>query len=100
MKKRGSDSGDDSGDEDGIIEFMFASALDVGSSFLKVEDEDELTFRYNRHNNQKVEGVVYLENVTPKSTIAFCIWTSSKDGYKIWPTKGFIKPGQYLYVNI
>lgn len=97
--KEAEDSGEDtSGSEDINSKFLFRSALDVGSRYIKViPDDDDLIF-YNCRNG-RMEAKVYLENTVPKAPVAFCAWTSNKGSIKIEPEYGFIRPGSYQYIT-
>lgn len=97
--KNKEDSGDDtSGSEEIDIKFLFRSALDVGSTFIKIIPEDQdLIFYFTDHGT--MEAKVYCENMTPKAPIAFLGWTSNQKEFEIEPKYGFIRPGEYQYVT-
>lgn len=97
--KEEEDSGDDtSNSEEGVIKFLFKSSLDVGSTFLKIEPEDEEIVFYPTRKGTML-GKVYLENMTPGANIAYYGWTSHSADFNISPPYGFIRPGEYLYVD-
>ena len=99
MMKRTREEEDKSESEDeGVIPYMFASALDVGSTFLDIVPEDDIKFRYKK-DRQTLQGVICLQNVTPQAYVAFLVWTAEKN-YRIGPEYGFIPPGGYVYVAI
>ena len=78
---------------------FYRSALDVGSTFLKIEPEDQDMMFYET-KNQTMEAKVYLENTTPSAPVAFYAWTSNrKNDISIDPKYGFIMPGGYEYVT-
>ena len=77
---------------------MFASALDVGSTFVDVLPEEDVAFRFSR-DRSAMQGVLYLQNVTPQATVAFYVWTAEQ-GFRIEPEYGFIPPGGYVYVQL
>jgi hypothetical protein len=97
------DSGSDT-DED---IFYFSSALEVGSTFLKILpfNDEEIVFRYNRarptnkSDKKSMASRLYLENITEKATLAYMVWTSSPL-FKVYPDKGFLRPGDHIYVDI
>jgi hypothetical protein len=37
---------DSDAEEEAELKYLFSSALDVGSNFLEIDDEDEIQFRY------------------------------------------------------
>jgi hypothetical protein len=88
------ESDDTSGSEESHVKFLFRSALDVGSTFLKILPDDEDLIFYPTRNNT-LEAKVYLENITPNATIAFLGWTSHQGEFEIEPKYGFIRPGDY-----
>ena len=60
MMKRTREEEDKSESEDeGVIPYMFASALDVGSTFLDIVPEDDIKFRYKK-DRQTLQGVICL----------------------------------------
>ena len=83
-------------EDEGLVPYMFASALDVGSTFVDVLPEEDIKFRYRR-DHSSLHGMLYLQNVTPKATVAFYVWTAEK-GFCIEPEYRFIPPGGYVYV--
>lgn len=93
------DSGDDtSGSEEDNVKFLFRSALDVGSTFLKILPDDEDMIFYHTRNNT-LQAKCYLENLCPKSAVAYYGWTSHHGDFTIEPPYGFIKPGGYQYMT-
>jgi hypothetical protein len=58
--------------EEEEVKMLFSSALDVGSSFLTIEDEDELIFRY-KEDRSGIEAKLKIVNVTPKALVAFYV---------------------------
>jgi|JI10StandDraft_1071094.scaffolds.fasta_scaffold363589_1 hypothetical protein len=66
------------------------SHLEIGTQFLEVEPEQELTFYHEK-------GDLYtrfsLKNTTEKANVAFYVFTSSKERIYILPSQGFIQPG-------
>lgn len=98
-EQKAEDSGDDtSGSEDYEIKFLFKSALDVGSTFLKIlPDEEDMTFYHTRDGY--CQAKCYIENITPKSSIAFLGWTSHPGEFTIDPPYGFVRPGEFRYIT-
>ena len=97
-KKDDSDE-NSSNSDDGLIKFLFKSALDVGSTFLKIiPEEEDLVFYFTKSNS--MEARIYLENTTPKAAVAYLAWTSNQAQIDISPKYGFIRPGGYQYVTI
>lgn len=95
--KRNNDD-DSDGSEEAEIKHLFRSALDVGSTFIKViPDDEDLIFYYTKDN--KMQAKVYCENTTETSTIAWFAWTSNKNDISIEPEYGFIRPGGYAYIK-
>jgi len=93
------DSGDDtSNSEESHVRFLFKSALDVGSSFLKIEPEEDDIIFYPTEQGTML-GKVYLENMTPAANVAFLGWTSHSSNFRIEPKYGFIKPGEFIYLD-
>ena len=100
MEDRKDDNSDEdnSNSDDGQIKFLFKSALDVGSTFLKILPEDEdLTFYFTKKNT--MEAKIYCENMTPKAPIAYLAWTSNQSHIDIEPKYGFIRPRSYQYIT-
>lgn len=93
------DSGDDtSGSEESHVKFLFRSALDVGSTFLKILPDDEDLIFYHTKNNT-MQAKVYLENCCETASVAYLGWTSHSGEFEIDPPYGFIKPGGYAYMT-
>ncbi|CAI2376165.1 unnamed protein product [Moneuplotes crassus] len=90
--------GNTSNSDDSHIKFLFRSALDVGSSFLKIEpDVEDVSFYQTREGT--MVGKVYLENSTPGAPVAFYGWSSHLLDVEITPNYGFIMPGEFQYVE-
>jgi hypothetical protein len=89
---------DTSGSEESHVKFLFRSALDVGSTFLKILPDDEDLLFY-RSKSGVLKAKVYLENIVATSTIAYLAWTSHLGDFTIEPPYGFIRPGGYQYVT-
>ncbi|CAI2375514.1 unnamed protein product [Moneuplotes crassus] len=90
--------GNTSNSDDSNIKFLFRSALDVGSTFLKIEPDDEDIDFYQTREGTMV-GRIYLENSTPAAPVAFFGWSSHLLELKITPNYGFIMPGEYQYIE-
>lgn len=87
-----------SNSEEAHVKFLFRSALDVGSSFLKIEPDDEDVAFYQTREGTMM-GKVYLENSTPGAPVAFYGWSSHLLDVTITPNYGFVMPGEYEYVE-
>jgi len=83
-------SNNSSEQDDEKMEYLLESHLEVGTQFLEVEPEQELTFYHEK-------GDLYtrfsLKNTTDKANVAFYIFTSAKERLYILPSQGFIQPG-------
>lgn len=79
-----------SSEDEEDLEFLMESHLEIGTQFLEVEPEQELTFYHEK-------GDLYtrfnLKNITEKANVAFYVYTSSKEKIYILPSQGFIQPG-------
>ena len=81
---------DEDSDEEYVArhpEYIFVSAIDVGSRFINVTPDDELKFNV-------VEGNYItqfnINNACPNAYIAFYVYTSAPIPVKIVPNCGFI----------
>jgi len=83
---------DGSMDSDGKLdhEFLFDSALEVGSRFLSVNPETEIVFYLK-------DGVFVADftiiNTTKNAPIAFYLWTADQNKVSFIPKQGFIPAG-------
>lgn len=87
-----------SNSEESHVKFLFRSALDVGSTFLKIEPEDD-DIQFHQTKSGTMMGQVYLENMTPGAPIAYYGWSSHAIEMRIKPQYGFIRPGEFQYVD-
>ena len=97
MSKSDSDE-NSSGEEDFAAHaHLFKSSLDVGSHFIDIIPETELTF-YNSQGTLFTQ--MTIKNVTSKAHVAFFVFTSAPYPIKIVPKSGFIPPMYQQVINI
>jgi hypothetical protein len=78
---------DSSDDDEQYMQFLFEANLEVGSHYLDIDPESELTFY---HTKGDLYGRFTLSNVTNNSAVAFFVNTSAKETIHIIPKCGFI----------